>query len=677
MVTIFRTGRRGFLKSTAAVTGAALMPQNIRKALSIPPRRVSGTIKDVEHVVILMQENRSFDHYFGCLGGVRGYGDPRAWTLPDGAPVFSQPKGRGRRVLPFRMNTVHTSAACLASLDHSWKASQAEWNEWDIWISRKTPMTMGHFTRDDIPYYYALADAFTICDAYHASIFGPTNPNRLFLFTGTSGLGAGHADNQVIVNVDDGNSSADISLDNSAFAPFRWQTYPECLQEAGVSWKLYQEYDNFTDNPLQSFAPFRGVSRSSWQYQSARRIVPGSTRENATTSEGRFLIRAFEKDVAGGTLPQVSWIVPSQAISEHPDAPPGYGETLISRLMDVFVRHPDTWAKTVFILNYDENDGFFDHMPAPVPALTPETGNCSVSTDGESWHGVPVGLGPRVPAIIISPWTKGGWVNSQLFDHTSVLRFLETRFGVTAPNITPWRRAVCGDLTTVFDFTRNDPGWEVTLPDTESYLTQTRQSCSLPAPALPARQVMPRQEAGQRRARAIPYTLEANVSNGHILLANRGGQGAVLTFTVCGSPTCHYTLGQGTAVDVPVEMTAGASVVIHGPDGFYRAFAGRSAPDVSLSLRPETGEVALTIINTKRHQIRCVVKNAYESNMLRNFVVNPSQTVEQIWTVSNADHWYDLTLTDRTHPDTHLHFAGHMQTGQPSRSDPHISRINA
>lgn len=160
--------RRQFLKFSAAATAGAALPENLKRALAIAPNTVTGTIQDVEHVVILMQENRSFDHYFGCLKGVRGYGDPRAEHRPDGKNVFAQPDGKGGYVLPFLFNTAHTSSACLASLDHSWKNTQAEWNNWDTWVPHKTPMTMGHFTRNEIPYYYALADAFTICDAYHA-----------------------------------------------------------------------------------------------------------------------------------------------------------------------------------------------------------------------------------------------------------------------------------------------------------------------------------------------------------------------------------------------------------------------------------------------------------------------------------------------------------------------------
>ncbi|ARW15399.1 Phospholipase C [Komagataeibacter europaeus] len=668
--------RRQFLKFSAAAAIGAALPENLKRALAVAPNRVTGTIQDVEHVVILMQENRSFDHYFGCLQGVRGYGDPRAEKLPDGSSVFAQPDGKGGHVMPFLFNTAHTSSACIASLDHSWKGTQTAWNEWDTWVPHKTPMTMGHFTRTEIPYYYALADAFTVCDAYHASIFGPTNPNRLFLFTGTNGLAVGNDGVQAIRNVDDGNWSADMAHDRADFTPFRWATYPEKLQAAGVSWRVYQEYDNFGDNPLASFAQFRNLDPRSWEYQRARMIVPGSTASGMHDTEGRYLVAAFEDDVAHGRLPQVSWIVPPAALSEHPNAPPGYGEHLISQLMDVFVRHPDVWAKTVFILNYDENDGFFDHVPPPVPALDPRHGGSTVVTDGEAYHTVPVGLGPRVPAIVVSPWTKGGWVNSQVFDHTSVLRFLETRFGVEAPNITPWRRAVCGDMTSIFDFAQTDRRWAARLPRTDTYLAETRQSCMLPKPTIPVQQTLPQQETGQRPARALPYRLHADlIAPGHLHIANEGSQGAVLRIRD-GKVTRHYTLGAGSDMTITVTAHGSQPVTVHGPNGFFRQFQGKSLPATTLRFDPARDVVVLSLHN-HGHTSRTVrVEDAY-AHTTRETELPPDRTVETVWPIAGSDHWYDLTIHDPDHARDLVQFAGHIENGRPSRTDPHMGQTGA
>ncbi|GBR16289.1 phosphocholine-specific phospholipase C [Gluconobacter frateurii] len=668
------SSRRRFLELGAAFAAAGSLPGNLRQALAVPANRKTGTIQDVEHVVILMQENRSFDHYFGCLNGVRGYGDPRAAQQPGGTSVFAQKKADGSTVLPFRMNTVHTSSACIASLDHSWKGSQKVWNEWDCWIPHKTAMTMGHFTRRDIPYYYALADAFTICDAYHCSIFGPTNPNRLFLFSGTNGLSVGHDGKQAVENVDDGNVSADMRHDNPKFQSFQWTTYAEELQKAGVSWRVYQEYDNFGDNALAGFAAFRGLSEQFWQYQQGRRIVEGSTAENAATSEGRFLIEAFEKDVAAGTLPQVSWIVPAAALSEHPNAPPGYGEHLISRLMDVFVRHPDVWSKTVFILNYDENDGFFDHVPPPVPALYGDEGSSTVSVTGESYHGVSVGLGPRVPAILISPWSKGGRVNSEVFDHTSVLMFLEKRFGVRAPNITPWRRAVCGDLTSAFDFSAKDTSWKADLPNTDDYMPQTRKSCMLPLPLVPQYQTLPRQEEGQRVTCALPYHLTAdlmvNTEKAELLLNNMGRKGAVFRFSGQG-PSRHYTVGEGATLSISLHPHD--DFTLSGPNGFYRS--GKNISGLQVRVREETEGATLFLKSIASEEAELVVEDAYGATADWTALLRPEQELSRFYPLEGSDFWYDLTVTNRKGSAAgHIQVAGHVETGRPSRTDPLMSR---
>src|SRR5512141_1940761 len=239
----------------------------------------TGTIKDVEHVVILMQENRSFDHYFGTLRGVRGYGDPRPIDLPSGQPVWKQPSKDGAStVSPFHLDTSSTRAETMFSLDHSWKDSHAKWKHYDAWIPAKSPLTMGYFTRADLPFYYALADAFTVCDAYHCSLFGPTGPNRMFLFTGTNGLTAGETGPLAVINPpQEPNETADMAHDNPAFAGFGWTSYAERLQAAGVSWKVYQEYDNYGDNALAYCKAFRGAGRDPGLLARGRGWAPGST----------------------------------------------------------------------------------------------------------------------------------------------------------------------------------------------------------------------------------------------------------------------------------------------------------------------------------------------------------------------------------------------------------------
>src|ERR1700761_3495661 len=249
--------RRSFLKLATSAAAFSALPPNLRAVLADPKPGKTGTIQDVEHVVIFMQENRSFDHYFGTLNGVRGFDDPRAITLPSGKPVWQQP-GPAGGAGPFHLDTKTTFAQGMKSLDHSWKKSHALWKNHDAWIPVKSEMTMGYFTRADLPFYYALADAFTICDAYHCSVFGPTNPNRLHLFSGTSGLTVGNDGVTAVSNPkDEENETADMANDAPAFQAFEWTSYAERLQQAGIDWRVYQEYDNYGDNALAYFRQFR------------------------------------------------------------------------------------------------------------------------------------------------------------------------------------------------------------------------------------------------------------------------------------------------------------------------------------------------------------------------------------------------------------------------------------
>ena len=164
------------------------------------------------------------------------------------------------------------------------------------------------------------------------------------------------------------------------------------------------------------------------------------------------IAQAFAADIAAGSLPQVSWIIAPTPFSEHANYHPADGEDMTARLLAGLVAKPDVWSKTVFLLNYDEQGGFFDHDPPPPPPGSAAQGQTTMTTTGEVSGGQPIGLGFRVPMTVISPWSKGGYVCSQVFDHTSVIQFIEKRFGVHCPNISAWRRSVCGDLTSAFNF---------------------------------------------------------------------------------------------------------------------------------------------------------------------------------------------------------------------------------
>jgi len=468
--------RRRMLKTAARIAAvaaaSALMPEHVRRMLAQePPRR--GSLRDIKHVVLLMQENRSFDHYFGTMAGVRGFDDPLALKLPDGRSVFYQPDSENPDgyVLPFHLDTHSTSAQKIPSTNHSWAVQHEAWNggRMDRWLPahRKAdgvngPYVMGYHARSDIPFQFALAEAFTVCDAYHCSVLGPTWPNRLYWMT---------------ASIDpNGRSGGPIIHNKTPDGGCTWTTYAERLEAAGVSWKVYQQEDNYECNLLENFKAFQEAPGPSSLY--TRGMVRGP--------EGQF-----EYDARNDRLPAVSWVIPTGFQSEHPDFMPADGAAFVASKIDAIAANPAVWAKTAFVLNYDENDGIFDHVAPVVPPP---------GTPDEFVGDIPIGSGYRVPCIIISPWTAGGWVCSERFDHTSVLQLLERITGVREPNISGWRRQTFGDLTSAFRFGEATAG-SPTLPDTTGPLNLARyESTRLPKPVLPgADQHPPAQEKGTLR----------------------------------------------------------------------------------------------------------------------------------------------------------------------------------
>jgi phospholipase C len=833
--------RRDFLKLaamlTAATSASGFVPDSIQRAYAIEPEHGS-TWLDAEHIVILMQENRSFDHALGMLQGVRGFNDPRAIRLSNGNSVFVQTDASGVSYAPWRLDIRDTRATWMGSLPHSRNSQVDAWNAGlhDRWLDAKRsgepeyadlPLTMGHYTREDLPFYYALADAFTVCDQNYCSVMTSTSPNRSYLWTGTI------RDEQRV------DSKVYMRNDQLDFGGMTWKTYPERLHEAGISWKSYQNeltfcggmndeerawLSNYGDNVLESFAAYsveanpgalsfmqewiatftkqvaelkqkqtaekdpHEAARLQAELEGRQKLVErlkiklpnsGEARYKLLTESQRRLHDAafvtntgdphyreveplayedagqqrqmmvpkgdvlyqFRKDVDEGKLPAISWLSAPERFSDHPSSP-WYGAWYVSEVMDILTRNPKVWKKTIFILTYDENDGYFDHAPSFVAAdpKRPETGGASAAIDtgldytyvkDELRQGVsekdarsgPIGMGFRVPMIIASPWSRGGWVNSQLFDHTSTLMFLEqfiqNKYGKTVreENISPWRRAVSGDLTSVF---RSHDANESTLDflDRNKCVVSIEQARYKEIPSnykkLSAAQIeeihrnptlsplIPHQEPGIRPACALPYELYADgmpSADGSSFDLQMTAGNMVHGKNAVGAPFNVYlrNIKRGASVDGRMRVATYAvkpgdtlrqqfplslfedskySIEVHGPNGFYRSFIGDpSACHVQVHAAYEqrqgklTGDVRVHLRNPSSEPLTAAVQdNSYKSGTITK-TVPPGHEASVVLRLGKTHGWYDFSVKANGSA-TEARFAGRVETGRSSFTDP-------
>ena len=692
--------RRSFLKLAASGALSASFPASIARALAIPANDRTRSIADVEHIVILMQENRSFDHYFGTLRGVRGFGDPRAVTLPNGDPVWKQPDGSGGYVLPFHPDVSNAGLAFVEDTPHDWETTHDAFNKgaYDQWVPQKGTTGMTHLNRQDIAFHYALADAFTICDAYHCSLLGPTDPNRYHMWTGWVG--------------NDGSGGGPV-IDN-AEAGYGWSTYPERLSAEGISWKIYQDIGdgldapdywgwtgdpyigNYGDNSLLYFHQYQNAAPGSPLYEGARMGTNVKVSGN--------LVDQFRADVAANQLPQVSWIVAPEAYTEHGNWPPNYGAWYTTQFLDALTANPHVWSKTVLLLTWDENDGFFDHVVPPTPPESRAQGISTVATTNEIFPGNatneagPYGLGVRVPMLLLSPWSKGGYVSSEVFDHTSIIRFIEARFAqhnrkLMETNITPWRRAVSGDLTSTFNF-RNPNARIVTLPSTDAYappaadiLAGTRYPDYVPP--VPANQSMPTQEPGTRPARPVPYDLnvygEASFADGtfRIRFVNRG-KTAVLQVRSGNSSLgpWTYTVGSGKGIADTWPLTGnnltGYDLSVYGPNGFLRSFRGSIAglDKANLDIRATTDDdgdsITLSGANRGSSKVTVQLTDAY-SGKHWSYDLEAGQEAHGQFPLMDTFGWYNFIVEVEQDPSFRYQIAGHAESERESRTDPAIA----
>ncbi len=370
--------RRTLLGGAAAAAVLSALPLSVRQALAAPAR--PGRLEDIQHVVIFMQENRAFDHYFGTLPGVRGFGDRAAVRGVNGRSVFHQPdpsRAEGY-LLPYPMNAAHTSAYQQGAPAFGYVDSMNAWNDGraDGSVTRRSSgwLGQGYYESADMPFYHALASVFTTCDAYYASVQCNTNTNREHLMTGTSG----------------GTVRDTPVTDNSEpAAGFEWTTYAERLEQAGVSWQTYQALDNFDDNALAWFTSFHNAEPGSALYERGLRQVGDPAKKGDPFAMGDALVDAFAADVQADKLPQVSWLIAPAALSEHANYAPPNGEHLTARLLAALAAKPEVWAKTVFILNYDEHGGFFDTSCRPSRHWPPGAARPPSPWTARWWCGCP------------------------------------------------------------------------------------------------------------------------------------------------------------------------------------------------------------------------------------------------------------------------------------------------
>jgi phospholipase C len=826
--------RRNFIKKALLLAGTTglvnTIPPAIQRALAIEP--IAGsTFMDAEHIVILMQENRSFDHAFGTLKGVRGFNDPRFIRLPNGNPVWFQPDKQGNAYAPFRLDLKHSKATWMGAVPHSRQSQVDAFNDgkYDNWIEAKRkskpyadiPLTMGYHNRQDIPFNYALADAFTICDQNFCSGMTSTWPNRFFFWTGTV-REAPNAESKAWMR-------NDLPLGHG-----KWKTFPERLEEAGVPWKVYQNditcgggfvgeerswLANFGCNPLELFERYnvkfssryvktlktqtetlpkeiadlentlKGLRQQDAAYaktqkaiQKKREVLQQAYDEIEKWTEEHFnslndteknlfnrafstnakdpdyhhldvlrytddqgkqqeltvpkgdILHQFRTDVENGTLPTVSWMVPAEKYSDHPTAP-WYGSWYVSEIMDILTKNPEVWQKTIFIMTYDENDGYFDHVPPFIPPnpYVANSGKCSDGIDTkveytllaqelaegkskEEARGAAIGLGFRVPMIIASPWTRGGKVCSQVFDHTSTLQFLEKFLNrklnhtIEEKNISDWRRTVCGDLTAVFQ-TADEQSRKDNLPfiQRNTYLEDIHQAKFKKSPTdfrkLPKEEIdqaknnpwlvadMPKQEEGIKESCPLPYELYADMEarDGAIFLTLAAGN-SIFQDKSAGAPFTVYTpagirsyaVAPGDHLEDTFALKNGLyDLHVHGPNGFYRAITGKSsklklALEASYELKEgkATGNLVMTANNPMADACTLLVLDKAYNQPAIEKQLQPGEKLRFSIPLQNSHGWYDLSITMKDDPAIKWLYAGRVETGKFTYTDPQMGKLS-
>ncbi|EJU00487.1 phosphoesterase-domain-containing protein [Dacryopinax primogenitus] len=454
---------------------------------------LGASLADIDHVVLFMQENRAFDHYFGTLYGVRGFADPNAQINANGRSVFYQQVNASLSnatdyLLPWYINAQGgeflNGTQCMDAGSNGFGSNHAAFGNGsnDLWALQNTPQSLAYFKRQDIPIQFAITDAWTVGDMYQQGVVASTNPNRVLWQSGSINIPGGNVnstqgpvlDNNVTPGCDT------LSLENyltgatvntyqniSCF-PFDWRTVNEYLQDLNVSYWVYQACDNFGDNGLTSFARYIWDSSNTVNDTVNDLVIRSMTMDWTGSGAWSGGLDHFKADAAAGTLPTVSWIIGPAELSEHPPYTPRQGAWLQKEVINA-VQNSPKYNKTILIISFDETGGWADHV---IPFHSPE------GTPGE-WINNPFtntstfsGPGFRLPFYAISPYSRGGNVFTEPADHTSQIMFVEKFLAAKgidfkSAEINTWRREHMSDLTAMFDFSTIDPSY-YTLPEGET-----------------------------------------------------------------------------------------------------------------------------------------------------------------------------------------------------------------
>jgi phospholipase C len=726
----FDLSRRRFLRTSigtsAAVAAMSTFPPSIQRALAIEAHNATRSIQDVKHVVMLMLENRAFDSYFGTARGVRGFGDRFPIPVAGADNVFHQQNGSGGIELPYHLDESIGNAQRAGGTPHTWPDAQAAWDHGRMshWPVAKNALSMGYYDTAEVEFQRSLADAFTICDAYHCAMHTGTIPNRLYYWTGTNGPSG----DGVAAMINEFNGGNDVGPSSEGWT---WDTYADRLEQAGVKWKVYQSLaDNFGCNEMMSFKHWRAAMEAMPEDRRPK-ALPATTPPYDPSIDDALsplakgfcntmpdaLLQTLREDALNGTLPEVSWVIPPSTYSEHPGpSSPAQGGWYVQQVLDALTANPEVWSQTVLLVNYDENDGFFDHLPPPSAPSRDTDGTlagASTLSDADMAYeyynyppatpkqppsdGKPFGPGPRVPLWVISPWSRGGWVNSQTFDHTSVLLFLEQRFGVVEPQIGAFRRAVCGDLTSAFDFRNpNDqpiPTLEGSSTQSEVDALAASQQSAAPIP-VPTQSVMPQQQAGVRPSRALPYRLHSSAtvdtSNASVSLSFRNDSSDQVGAVFHVYDQLHleriprrYVVEAGKTLSGQwdaAENQGRYDLWVLGPNGYHRAFTGnigelseKAHPEVEAVYDTDRALAKITLKLRNDGDKPCVFDIdalAYRDDGPWAVRVAPHSSRELSWPVGQNGRWYDFAVSCDASASFKRRYAGRVENGKDAISDP-------